>query len=75
MAKEQIEAGLRDTERLEKGLLEQLKNSPLANVDYAEIRHYPDLQKKKQIEGQVLIALAVRIGKTRLIDNVILEIK
>ncbi|WP_025026799.1 pantoate--beta-alanine ligase [Caldalkalibacillus mannanilyticus] len=74
-AKEQIEAGLRDTERLEKGLLEQLKNSPLANVDYAEIRHYPDLQKKKQIEGQVLIALAVRIGKTRLIDNVILEIK
>lgn len=43
--------------------------------DYAEILHYPTLQELKFLEGRALLALAVRIGNTRLIDNTILEAK
>ena len=42
-------------------------------IDYVEIFSFPDLNPMETLNEQALLAIAVKIGKTRLIDNVILE--
>jgi len=52
-----------------------ISSSPLAVIDYAEILTFPDLEGLENetslidIDGEIIIALAVKFGKTRLIDN------
>jgi pantoate--beta-alanine ligase len=46
----------------------------LANIDYVEIVDGKTVQPVEKLSGEVLIALAVKFGKTRLIDNIILEV-
>ncbi|MDD2236607.1 MAG: pantoate--beta-alanine ligase [Kiritimatiellae bacterium] len=46
-----------------------LNTTPSARVDYLSIVHWNDLSPAEQLEGDILIALAVYIGRTRLIDN------
>ncbi|SFS94956.1 pantoate--beta-alanine ligase [Marininema halotolerans] len=51
---------------------EMFKQAPLGDIDYVEAFTYPDLQPIENLSDQpIIIALAVRFGKTRLIDNVI----
>jgi pantoate--beta-alanine ligase len=45
-----------------------------AEIDYISIVSLPDLKDVKEIKDQVMIAIAVFIGKTRLIDNIILNV-
>lgn len=59
-------------------LREQIASSPLAVIDYAEIQAFPSLEPladQEEIQGRddLLIALAVKFGKTRLIDNIRLQ--
>lgn len=58
-------------------LIEIIKNSittmPLAEIDYVSIYAYPTLSEIKTINQTAIAAVAVKFGKTRLIDNVILE--
>lgn len=60
-------------------LIEVIKNSiatmPLAKIDYVSIYAYPTLSEIKNINQTAIAAVAVKFGKTRLIDNVILEKK
>lgn len=57
----------------------RLGTQPLADIDYVEAVSYPDLEPFSEdlplnrAEERILVALAVRFGKTRLIDNVLLE--
>jgi pantoate--beta-alanine ligase len=44
-----------------------------AVIDYVEIRSLPDLDEIEMLDGPALMALAVRYGKTRLIDNIVLN--
>lgn len=46
-----------------------IKEEPLAKIDYIEVVDNKTLKPVKKIEGSVLVAIAVYIGKTRLIDN------
>jgi pantoate--beta-alanine ligase len=61
------------------GLKEAIAKNPLADIDYAEILTYPDLSQpdsRQSLSGMnltVLFAVAVRFGKTRLIDNQLLN--
>ena len=48
-----------------------LKQEPLARVDYIEVVDLDNVQRVEKIEGNTLVAIAVYIGKTRLIDNFI----
>lgn len=48
---------------------------PLANIDYVKIYSYPTLVEIEKVEQNAIAAVAVRFGKTRLIDNVILKTK
>ena len=48
-----------------------LKQEPLARVDYIEVVDLDNVQRVEKIEENTLVAIAVYIGKTRLIDNFI----
>ncbi len=65
-------AGERDAERLRAAMRELIAREPLAQVDYVSVADAETLQELDRIEGAALASLAVRIGATRLIDNVTL---
>ena len=46
---------------------------PLAEIDYVSIYAFPSLTEIKRVEHQALVAVTVKFGKTRLIDNQILR--
>jgi pantoate--beta-alanine ligase len=64
-----IEAGERDARSLRSQLLQILATEPLATLDYLEIVASDTLQPLSRLQGEILIALAVKFGSTRLIDN------
>ena len=43
------------------------------SIDYIELVDAEDLSEKQTIAGRCLIALAVRIGSARLIDNIVVD--
>lgn len=68
-AMQAIEAGERDAERVKAMIGNRLSTCPLARIDYVEVVSFDNIQPIDRIEGAVLIAIAVYIGTTRLIDN------
>ncbi|WP_058301634.1 pantoate--beta-alanine ligase [Gorillibacterium timonense] len=59
-----------DTERLKARISTRIREMPLADIEYVEILTYPDLEAPSaEVESSWIIALAVRFGSTRLIDN------
>lgn len=72
IGKEMIEAGEKDVEKVREAITKSLQTEPLANIDYVEIVNSENMEPMEQINSSVLVAIAVYIGKTRLIDNVML---
>ncbi len=68
-AEKEISAGQRSGPSLSRRLREILESEQLARVEYAEVVDMEGLRPMENLEGDVLVALAVRIGSTRLIDN------
>lgn len=73
-AAELVGGGERCVSVVRQAVLDCLATEPLAQVEYAAIYAYPDLTELEELEDKALLALAVRIGTTRLIDNTILEV-
>jgi pantoate--beta-alanine ligase len=73
LAQAQMAQGEQDISALKELVIKEIQLDPLANIDYVEILSLPDLKEIKQFTGEALLALAVRFGRTRLIDNTILE--
>ncbi|WP_299288033.1 pantoate--beta-alanine ligase [Thermoflexus sp.] len=71
-AKARYEAGERDAERLREAMREVIRAEPLARIDYVSVAHPETLQELERVEGPALLSLAVYIGTTRLIDNLML---
>ncbi len=71
-AREQYRQGVDDVSRLRAGVLAMLKGEAAAVVEYAEFRHGETLEEVTTAGDNTLLALAVRIGTTRLIDNCLL---
>ncbi|MER3545321.1 MAG: pantoate--beta-alanine ligase [Chloroflexota bacterium] len=67
------QAGERDGERLRQHMRAVLTSEPLARPDYVSIADPDTLVELDQVGERALASLAVRIGATRLIDNLILE--
>lgn len=68
--------GERDGNKLVAETTALIAAEPLSTIDYVEIYELPDLQPvADRITGACLLAIAVRFGTTRLIDNVILEVE
>lgn len=68
-AKKLISEGKLSTALIIESMKEFINKEPLAKVDYIEIVDRDNLNEVETIERPVLIAIAVYIGKTRLIDN------
>ena len=51
-------------------VIETIGKEPLTQIDYVEIVSMDDFAPLERIDGGALVALAVTIGKTRLIDNI-----
>lgn len=72
-AKTMVKQGLVDSARIILALRKIIQKRKTAQIQYIEIVDLNELKPVKMIRHQVLVALAVRIGKTRLIDNIILK--
>ena len=68
-----LKAGERDAEAILTEINELICQEPLADIDYVSIVDPICLQPLRIISGKALLALAVRFGNTRLIDNMIWE--
>ena len=72
-AKELMRKGEKDAVKIRDIITAGISAEPLAKIDYAEIVDSSDLRPVQRIEKPVLAAVAVYIGKTRLIDNFTFE--
>jgi pantoate--beta-alanine ligase len=66
-------SGEREAGRLRERMLETLDKEPLARVEYISCADRETLQELEIVENGALLSLAVFFGKTRLIDNLVLE--
>jgi pantoate--beta-alanine ligase len=74
MAKSVIEQGERNPEEIIRLVKGHLNKTCDASIDYVELCSYPELRPVEAIAGKVILAVAVKFSKARLIDNIILEI-
>lgn len=73
MGQELIKGGLRNSKELIALMKKNIESEPLAKIDYVEVVDFDNISIKDTISDNTLIAMAVYIGKTRLIDNFIVE--
>ena len=68
-----VEEGEKDAKKIVAAMTEMIESEPLAKIDYVSAVDGISMMPIDRIEGSVLVAIAVYIGKTRLIDNFIVE--
>lgn len=71
-AKAAFEAGMVSVADLKAVVRTEIASEPMAVIDYVELYSFDELQEIDTVTGESLLAIAVKIGKTRLIDNIIL---
>lgn len=72
-AKELIGGGEKNVKKLHNEVKRIIGGAKSAKIDYIAIVHPETLEDVNDVSGKTVIAVAVRFGKTRLIDNVIVE--
>ncbi|HEX5715452.1 MAG TPA: pantoate--beta-alanine ligase [Thermoanaerobaculia bacterium] len=70
-----IQAGERQGDEVRRILSETLNSEPLARVEYAEVVDAESFQPVEKLRGRLVLPLAVRVGGTRLIDNLQLAVE
>ncbi len=70
---ELVRAGEKSAAAIVQAITEVIESEPLAEIDYVEVVDFDSIKSIETIQGSVLAAVAVYIGKTRLIDNFIVE--
>jgi len=73
-AQELFERGERNAERMVKEVRKIIETEKLATIDYVKICDSNTLKDLEYIDQEAVVALAVKIGKTRLIDNTVLNL-
>ena len=73
-AESAYQAGERNSIILKKIVSDEIEKEPLTSIDYVELVKYPSLEDTETVDSESLLAIAVFVGKTRLIDNIILKI-
>jgi len=71
-AEELFDGGERRAETIRQEMRAVLAKEPLAQVEYVSVADTATLQELERVAGAALVSLAVRMGRTRLIDNVTL---
>jgi len=73
LAQEQWSQGERNAETIRQDMKKLIQQQPLTDIDYISIADTETLEELDEVQPPALVSLAVRIGKPRLIDNIILE--
>ncbi len=73
LGQELIQKGERNADVIVEKMKQLIEEEPLAKIDYVQAVDAISIQPVAEIKGTVLVAMAVYIGKTRLIDNFIYE--
>lgn len=71
---DRMKKGERDADTVLTAMKELIETEPLAKIDYVEMVNADSMEPLTRAEGRVLVAMAVYIGTTRLIDNFIIEV-
>jgi pantoate--beta-alanine ligase len=71
-AQTRLNGGERDADVLREAMVRVLRKEPLARPDYVSVSDAETLEELARVDGPAVALLAVRIGNTRLIDNVAL---
>ena len=72
LAREMYDDGVAETERIRAAMRDLIQAEPLAQIDYVSIANPETLEELDAVDGPALASLAVRIGRARLIDNIVL---
>lgn len=72
-ARDEILGGQKDVAALVAGIRQRIESAGPCRIDYVEIVDAEELTPLTTVRGKCLLALAVRIGGTRLIDNVVVD--
>lgn len=72
LARELWQGGEKDADKIRHQMTSLIQKEPLAKIDYVSIADANTMEELKKIDRPAIVFLAIRIGKTRLIDNVIL---
>jgi pantoate--beta-alanine ligase len=75
LADNMVQSGERDAGKIIAALGDLIAGQPFTEVDYINLCHPETLEDLNRIEGDALLALAVHVGRARLIDNCILKAK
>ncbi|MED3654046.1 pantoate--beta-alanine ligase [Heyndrickxia sporothermodurans] len=75
LAKNDILNGEKSPAKIREKIKEYIQKNTSGIIDYIEIYSYPALEPIANIHGKVIIALAVKFSKARLIDNIIMELE
>ena len=67
-----IESGEKDAKKVVDSIRKVIETEPLAKIDYVEAVDFDTIEPIETINNNTLVAIAVYIGKTRLIDNIII---
>ena len=67
------EQGEKNAERIRQEMTKLIQGQPLATIDYASVANAETLDELDTVKPPALVSLAVKIGETRLIDNIVLE--
>ena len=73
LGEKMVKEGERDCKKVIAAMTEEIEKEPLAKIDYVKIVDLSTMQQIDTIEHGILAAMAVYIGKTRLIDNFMIE--
>ncbi len=68
-----VRQGEREAGRIVSAVKEEIEREPLARVEYVSLCDPCSLEEVEAIDNEALLALAVRLGKARLIDNTLLK--
>jgi pantoate--beta-alanine ligase len=71
LAEELRQKGEKDAGRIREAMIKLIQTEPLAQIDYVSVAHPDTLEELEKLAGPALVSLAVRIGPTRLIDNIL----
>lgn len=73
IGKKMIADGETDVKTIISAIKAEIEKEPLAKIDYVEMVDFNQLETLEKVQKPLLCAMAVYIGKTRLIDNFIIE--
>jgi pantoate--beta-alanine ligase len=73
LAKEMWSTGESDADKIRQAMVDLIEQHPMAQIDYISIADAETLEELKAVKPPALISLVVKIGKPRLLDNIILE--